>query len=85
MPKLDIIYEWTNGRFDRAVKHLIIAARLGCGDSIKRLRTSYVDGLVSKEEFATALRAHHAAVDAAKSPQRDAAATAVAAGKIKRM
>ena len=78
-------YEWSNGRFDRGVKHLIISAHLGFDDAIKQLRTSYVDGLVSKEEFATALRAHHAAVDAAKSPQRDAAATAVAAGKIKRM
>eukprot|EP00984_Skeletonema_dohrnii_P026222 scaffold15548_cov84-Skeletonema_dohrnii-CCMP3373.AAC.5 len=78
-------YEWTNGRFDRAVKHLIISAHLGFDDSIKQLRTSYVDGLVSKEEFATALRAHQAAVDATKSPQREAAAKAKAAGEIRWM
>eukprot|EP00984_Skeletonema_dohrnii_P008158 scaffold2992_cov83-Skeletonema_dohrnii-CCMP3373.AAC.7 len=76
---------WTNGRFDRAVKHLIIAAHLGWDDSIKKLRTSYVDGLVSKEEFAMAIRAHHAAVSATKSPQREAAAKAKAAGKIRWM
>eukprot|EP00985_Skeletonema_marinoi_P001746 scaffold698_cov195-Skeletonema_marinoi.AAC.2 len=78
-------YEWINGRFDREVKHLIIAARLGCDYSIENLRTSYVDGLVSKEEFATALRAHQAAVDATKSPLREAAAKAEAAGEIRWM
>ena len=33
---------------------------------------------MSKEDFAVALRAHHAAVDATKSPQRDAAAKVIA-------
>jgi hypothetical protein len=31
-------------------------------------------GLVSKEDFAAALRAHQAAIDATKSPQRKAVA-----------
>jgi len=31
-------------------------------------------GRVSKDDFAAALRAHQAAVDATKSPQREAAA-----------
>uniref|UniRef100_A0A7S1CRA6 Sel1 repeat family protein n=1 Tax=Skeletonema marinoi TaxID=267567 RepID=A0A7S1CRA6_9STRA len=66
-------YEWRNERFDRAVKHWIIAANLGYDDSIQRLKESYKDGLVSKEDFAGALRAHQAAIDATKSPQREAA------------
>ncbi len=33
----------------------------------------YKDGDISKEEFAAALRAHQAAVDTTKSPQREAA------------
>ena len=33
----------------------------------------YMNGNVSKEDFAAALRAHQAAVDATKSPQREAA------------
>ncbi len=38
------------------------------------LKQCYTDGHVSKEDFAAALRAHQAAVDATKSPQREAAA-----------
>eukprot|EP00984_Skeletonema_dohrnii_P020461 scaffold9984_cov148-Skeletonema_dohrnii-CCMP3373.AAC.12 len=68
--------EWRNGRFDRAVKHWIIAANLGHDMSIQLLKDCYADGLLSKEAFAAALRAHHAAVDEMKSPQREAAAKA---------
>ena len=70
-------FEWNNGRIDRAVKHFIIAANLGSDCSMKALKEYYKDGHVSKEDFAAALRAHHAAVKAMKSPQRDAAAAAM--------
>ena len=60
-----------DSRFERAVKHLIIAANLGFDPSIQMLKRCYVRGLVSKEDFAAALRAHQAAVDATKSPQRE--------------
>jgi len=66
-------HEFKSGRVDNAVKHLIIAANLGDDDSIQSLKTCYVRGHVSKHNFASALRAHQAAVDATKSPQRDAA------------
>eukprot|EP00984_Skeletonema_dohrnii_P018506 scaffold8668_cov89-Skeletonema_dohrnii-CCMP3373.AAC.2 len=66
-------YEWDNERYDRAVKHWIIAANLGHDTSIRKLKGCYKLGKVSKEDFAAALRAHQAAVDATKSPQRDAA------------
>jgi tetratricopeptide (TPR) repeat protein len=69
--------EGRNGRFERAVKHFIIAAKLGYDDSIKALKECFKRGIVSKEDFAAALRAHQAAVHATKSPQRD-----VAAGKM---
>jgi TPR repeat protein len=65
--------EGRNDRFDRAVKHFIIAANLGHDESIKSLKKCFVRGEVSKEDFAAALRAHQAAVDATKSPQREAA------------
>jgi len=67
------VNEGRNGRIDRAVKHWIIAANLGHDGSIRELKNCYMNGYVSKEDFATALRAHQAAVDATKSPQRDAA------------
>ena len=59
---------------DRAVKHLIISANLGCDEAIQKLKEYYKYGKVSKEDFAAALRGHHAAVDATKSPQRSEAA-----------
>ena len=72
-------YEERNGRNDRAVNHFIIAANLGIDESIKLLKEYYKRGLVSKEDFAAALRAHYAAVEATKSPQREAAAKYYAA------
>eukprot|EP00577_Skeletonema_sp_RCC1716_P019921 CAMPEP_0113399764 /NCGR_PEP_ID=MMETSP0013_2-20120614/15730_1 /TAXON_ID=2843 ORGANISM="Skeletonema costatum, Strain 1716" /NCGR_SAMPLE_ID=MMETSP0013_2 /ASSEMBLY_ACC=CAM_ASM_000158 /LENGTH=312 /DNA_ID=CAMNT_0000284721 /DNA_START=51 /DNA_END=989 /DNA_ORIENTATION=- /assembly_acc=CAM_ASM_000158 len=66
--------ELRTGRVQRAVKHFIIAANLGLDDSIKEMKECYKHGVVSKEDFAAALRAYQAAVDAAKSPQREEAA-----------
>eukprot|EP00985_Skeletonema_marinoi_P031433 scaffold37690_cov128-Skeletonema_marinoi.AAC.11 len=65
--------EGENVRLDRAVKHWIIAAKLGDDESIERLKEGFKFGYVRKEDFATALRGHQAAVDATKSPQRELA------------
>ena len=67
--------EWENGNTERAVKHFIIAATQGHDGSIKSLMVAFKvkAGFVSKEDLAAALRAHQAAVNATKSPQREAA------------
>ena len=52
-------------------------------DSIQELKKYYTAGVVSKEEFPVALRAHQSAVDATKSPQREAAVRAKKAGNIR--
>ena len=65
--------ERDNGNAERAVKHWIIAAAQGEDDSIKALLNAFKEGHVSKDELAAALRAHKAAVDATKSPQRNEA------------
>jgi len=62
-----------NGNTERAVKHWIIAATQGYDESIKPLMELFKGGFVSKDVLADALRAHQAAVDAAKSLQREAA------------
>ncbi len=62
-----------NGNVERAVKHMIIAAGQGEDDSIKTLMGAFKWGFVSNEDLAAALRAHQAAVDETKSPQREAA------------
>ena len=64
-------YEVMNGRYDRAAKHFIIAANHGHDDAIRVLKEFYKGGIISNEDFAAALRAHKAAVDATKSPQRE--------------
>ena len=66
--------EGEKGRSDRAVKHCIIAANLGYDESIQTLKECYKDGDISKDDFAAALRTHHAAVEATKSPHREEAA-----------
>eukprot|EP00984_Skeletonema_dohrnii_P018508 scaffold8668_cov89-Skeletonema_dohrnii-CCMP3373.AAC.4 len=66
--------EGRDSRFDRSARHFIIAANLGRDGSIQALKVYYRHGIISKDEFAAALRAHQAAVDATKSPQREEAA-----------
>ncbi len=65
--------EWNSGNIERAVKHWIIAAKQGEDYSAKALIYAFKRGFVSKEELTVTLRAHQAAVDATKSPQREAA------------
>ncbi len=71
--------EMTNGQHDRAIKHLIIAAKLGHDRSMTFLKDMYQSGTetVSKEDLAATMRAHQAAVDATKSPHREAAEAAL--------
>ena len=66
-------HEWNNGHKERAVKHWIIAATQGEDESIKMLMRAFKQGIVEKDVLAAAFRAHKAAVDATKSPQREAA------------
>ena len=65
-------HEYNDGNVERAVKHWVIAATQGEDKSIKTLMIAFKAGLVSKDELAAALRAHKAAADATKSPQREA-------------
>ncbi len=58
---------------ERAVKHYIIAANIGEEDSMKELWKQYSLGNITKEELETTLRSHQDALNAMKSPQREAA------------
>ena len=60
--------------FERAVKHFIIASKLGLNASMMMIRELYAEGKVSKEVFDETLLAHYAAKDATKSVQRSEAA-----------
>ncbi len=61
------------GHNETAVQHLIIAAKLGHEESMKGLWKHYSVGNITKEDLDATLRANQAAIDAAKSEQRDAA------------
>ncbi len=66
-------HEDENGRYDRAMKHWIIAAKFGYDHALDMVKQGFQVGLASKEDFEAALRGHQAAVDATKSEQRDEA------------
>jgi tetratricopeptide (TPR) repeat protein len=76
------VHDSDSRRYDRAKKHLIIAANLGYQDSLEVLRILYASGKASKEEYAGALRAYQAAVDETKSEEREKAEEAVKNGRI---
>jgi hypothetical protein len=68
--------EEKNGNFERAVKHLIIAANLGREESMKELWKYYSAGHIAKEELEDTLRSHKTAIDETKSSQREEAEAA---------
>ena len=66
-------YEGNAVRHDIAMRHFIIAAKLGYDDALEDVKKGFQRGFVSKEDYASALRGHQAAVDATKSEQREEA------------
>ena len=73
-------YEWSNYNFNRALKHWVIAAKLGHTESMQTLERSFtLSNLLGEEDFISILDAFQTAVDASTSPQREAAAKADAA------
>jgi TPR repeat protein len=65
--------DFKNDRFERARKHWIIAANLGCDGSLKELKKLYIQGHATKDDYAGALRAYQAALEATKSAEREVA------------
>ena len=65
--------DYKNGSVERAVKHWIIAAKQGNDESLTALEKLYQYDFIHSDDFAATLRAHQAAVDATKSPDREAA------------
>jgi TPR repeat protein len=67
------VHEWNSGRHVRAMRHYIIAAKLGHDDALEAVTHGFQTKDVNKEDFEAALRGHQAAVDETKSEQRAAA------------
>ena len=69
------VFEGKAGNYQRTFKHMIIAARAGFTQSFDRVKKGFMDGHLTKEEYASALRAYHERQTEMKSDMRaDAAA-----------
>ena len=59
------------GNHNRACKHFILAAKAGYKKSLNRVKAGFMDGIVTKEEYANTLRAYQSRQDELKSDGRD--------------
>jgi len=59
---------------DRAVRHFLISAKMGCKDSVETINRASMVGFATKEQYAEALKGYQDAVEEMKSPDRDEAA-----------
>lgn len=66
--------EVNRGNTDRAMKHYMIAARSGHDKALKEISEGYKAGHITKEEYASTLRAHKQSTKEMKIEQRDIAA-----------
>ena len=61
------------GNQHRAFKHFILAAKAGDKDSLDKVKTGFMNGIVTKDEYANTLRAYQERHDEMKSEDRDTA------------
>ena len=59
------------GNITRAMKHFILSARAGDKESLDNVKEGYMDDIVTKDEYANALRAYQKIQDETKSDDRD--------------
>jgi len=70
------VIEERKGNWDRALKHHMIAVRVGYSDSLDYIKKWYSYGLVTKDDYTKALKAYQEYLAEIKSVQRDKAAAA---------
>ena len=61
------------GNYDRAFKHFLLAARAGDKTSLDKVKQGFMQGMVTKDEYANTLRANQNIQDEMKSEDRDKA------------
>ncbi|EJK73900.1 hypothetical protein THAOC_04457 [Thalassiosira oceanica] len=65
--------EFRNGNKERALRHLLIAAKMGDKLAVANVQSMFVEGLATKQQYADALKGYQDAVEEMKSPERDEA------------
>jgi len=66
--------EGRDGNVDRAMRHFINVARAGKEEAVKAVKIGFMNGVLTKDEYANTLRAHHEIQKEMKSDERDKAA-----------
>ena len=66
-------YDLWKGSHDRAVRHFLISAKMGCKKSVEAVKEMFTMGNATKEQYAEALRGYQDAVEGMKSHDRDEA------------
>jgi len=66
--------EFKAGNFHRSLKHFILTAKAGDEKSLRKVKIGYKVGSVTKDEYASTLRAYHERQKEMKSDARDKAA-----------
>ncbi|EJK59609.1 hypothetical protein THAOC_20139 [Thalassiosira oceanica] len=67
------IKEWKEGNYNRAVRHLLISAKMGYESSVEDIKKAFKIGLATKAQYAEALKGYQDAVEEMKSHDRDEA------------
>ncbi|EJK76226.1 hypothetical protein THAOC_02027 [Thalassiosira oceanica] len=65
--------EGEKGNHDRAVRHLLISAKMGDENSVETIKQVFMAGVATKEQYAEALKGYQDAVEGMKSHDRDEA------------
>ncbi|EJK46064.1 hypothetical protein THAOC_35290, partial [Thalassiosira oceanica] len=65
--------EGNKGNHDRALRHLLISAKMGDKESLETIKRVFMRGQATKEQYAEALKGYQDAVEGMKSHDRDEA------------
>ncbi|EJK71803.1 hypothetical protein THAOC_06721 [Thalassiosira oceanica] len=65
--------EYQIGNPERAVRHYLIAAKMGDKTALNNIKEMFVDGCATKAQYAEALKGYQDSLDEMKSPERDEA------------
>jgi len=70
--------EGKSGNYRRSVQYYMVAAKAGKKGALDKVKIGFRNGLVTKDEYESTLRAHQQRLDEMKSDARDSAAVSLA-------
>ena len=74
MPRAGIgLIEVINENYDRAGRHFLISAKMGCELSLNAIKSRFKEGRATRAQYAEALRGYQDAIEEMKSRDRDEA------------